>query len=361
MLIDSNLIGNAKTAAEKYSAEQENEINLDSDEISKLIVGMDLEEYGEPWDGETVEAVELKNENWYIYNAGQLKFLADVVNNGGVLNDNQKALVQAKGYDPESLTITSNTTVYLMENIDLGARKEGDTWDTAANRDVQWTPIGKPNYFCGTFEGNNHVIKGMYVSETSNFAGLFGVSSGTIQNLAIKDSYVTSTAADTGGLCGAVTGGVINCHNIDTNIYAKNQMVGGIVGEFVGNSIIGCSNTGNIEVYNSGSKFSGNPRAGGITGAAIYGQNIINCTNYGTISGCALEVGGISGGLKGKAENCINYGSIIGDTTSLGFYDVGGIVGKDFGVTFTECENFGTFSGKITTSGDIFRNKIKYF
>ncbi len=64
-------------------------------------------------------------------------------------------------------------TVYLNHDIDLGC-----------NESKQWVPIGigegdiinVPHYFfSGTFEGNNHYIKGIYIDSDKETIGLFGV------------------------------------------------------------------------------------------------------------------------------------------------------------------------------------------
>ena len=55
----------------------------------------------------------------------------------------------------------SGKTVELTADIDLGG--EGS----------EWTPIGSSSSaFAGIFDGNNHVISGIYISSGSN-AGLF--------------------------------------------------------------------------------------------------------------------------------------------------------------------------------------------
>lgn len=68
-------------------------------------------------------------------------------------------------------------TVYLMNDIDLNPGKytvanDGTvTFDSTAE---QWTPIGtESNNFDGTFDGNEHVIKGMYINASEDFIALF--------------------------------------------------------------------------------------------------------------------------------------------------------------------------------------------
>ena len=91
------------------------------------------------------------------------------------------------GRKQEGLEITDSTIVYLENDIDMGARQENGVLTAG----IAWDPIGvdKAGKFTGTFEGNNHKIKGIYVKKDGNFAGLFG-NSDTIQNLTIADSYI---------------------------------------------------------------------------------------------------------------------------------------------------------------------------
>ena len=262
----------------------------------------------ELWDG-TSSAPEIKDGNWYIYTPSQLKFLADVVN----------GINQTEGYK-----ITGDTTVYLMNNLDLGARQI----DGKLQCGNAWTPIGitKPadeKSFLGTFEGNNHTIRGVYVSQQDKFAGIFG-NSNTIQNLTIKDSYIKSADSSAGGIAGVLrTGDIINCHNINTEVTGKSN-VGGIVGQIDSKNVKECTNTGNIfagaNENNDNTSF-----AGGIVGLTYIETVIENCKNYGDISASGNAVGGIVGNAwdKTTVKKCNNYGDVISELNG-----VGGIAGQ---------------------------------
>ena len=83
------------------------------------------------WDGQTKEKPEVDEEgNWHIYTAEQMKFFADYCNN--ILTEEEKTEANM----PE---ITETTTVYLENNIDMGARQEDGVLITAA--ETQWTPV----------------------------------------------------------------------------------------------------------------------------------------------------------------------------------------------------------------------------
>ncbi len=137
------------------------------------------------WDGESKTKPEIDEEkNWHIYTTKELKYFADFVNGK-----------EEKG----DLTITETTTIYLENNLDLGARqKDGEKTNGTA-----WTEIGTDttNSFKGIFEGNNHTIRGVYVNKTGQYVGLFGHTTNIIQNLTIKNSYIVGGSA-VGGIAG---------------------------------------------------------------------------------------------------------------------------------------------------------------
>ena len=334
----------------------------------------------ELWDGESSEAPELDKEfNWYIYNAEQLKFFADYVNSKNettgeyVLTNEQKDLIEEKGYKESDLTIGEDTIVYLMANIDLGAREENGNWSTENNEKIKWTPIGQTRNkkFTGTFEGNNHYVRGVYVLINENFGGLFG-NSDTIRNLSIKNSYIKSTEIVTGGIVGALREGELtNCHNINTQVIGELYSVGGVVGQSQG-MVKDCSNTGSVSGFYVAENIAS--MVGGIVGLSI--SNVENCKNSGTITGEGNGIGGIVGASDGfSIINSINNGTIIGKKERIGgiagsvqsegsvsnsknegriegINQVGGIIGFING-NIEECYNKGEVTGRGECIGGI--------
>ena len=138
---------------------------------------------------------------------------------------------------------------------------------------------------------------------------------------------------------GTIIGGIIGQPKTNTNInYCINKgkvegssHIGGIVGDSINANILNCINLGEIKAEKEG--------AGGIGG---YGTNVhclINCYNYGRVSGNA-RVGGIVGelafkanGVEGKIINCYNTGEIQAKTYA------GGIVGLKSGYGTHYVEN----------------------
>ena len=220
------------------------------------------------WNGE-IECPEFKKENniwnWYIYTPGQLKFLADFVNNGnsltGTENGTELSGYVPKKYTPSEITMTAETTIYLMDNLDLGARPGTGTteeakWETAANEAVKWMPIGvdKNNVTgkLGTFEGNNYTIRGVYVNRDNDdeaYNGIFG-NSNTIRNLTIKNSYIRGDYI-VGGIVGRLRNGTMeNCHNKSTTVISVSKDlsdVGGVAGQLSSSTTINkCTNSGMV-------------------------------------------------------------------------------------------------------------------
>lgn len=330
----------------------------------------------EIWDGSS-EVPEIKDGNWYIYNAKQLKFLADYVNSTNV--EKQSEMIQQAGYEESDLIIDSTTTIYLMEYIDLGAREINGKWENETNEALEWEAIGKSTNLQAVFEGNGKTIRGAYINTDTNYNGIFGKAK-SIKNLTIKNGYIKG-ASGTAGIVGMLSGIVENCHNINTSIIviAGSYTGGGIIGQAnEGSKILNCTNTGevvsiaeendpnsliagivgfaldNAEIINCHNTgiITGNKKfVAGIVGFAYQESNIKNCTNKGNITGYGESVGGIAGWVNPSSiiDNCYNEATIMG--TDL---DTGGIaarIGKL--VTIINCVNNGRVIGEGGYAGGI--------
>ena len=295
------------------------------------------------WDGTSSEVPEIKEFEWYIYNCNQLKFFADCVNNGGVLTEGQKTMVAEKGY-AQDISITGETIVYLMADLDLGARQEEGT----LTRGTAWTPIGKTSTskFNGTLEGNNYSIRGVYINQTENCVGFFGYAR-NLKNVTIKNSYILGGNC-VGGLVGnALT--IENCHNKNTTVIQQEgnyYVIGGIVGQ-VQKSIKNCSNTGTV--IGKGIHSTYGSRVGGIIGqqSSNYECIIENCTNSGEVIGSGKFVGGITGYVNSLStiNNCTNSGEVTGEGNNVG--GIAGILFSDI----TNSYNIGKIEGVGQTGG----------
>lgn len=121
-------------------------VDIDNENI-EYIVKLDgelIEVTYDKWDGKSsTEPITISKEI-HINKASELKWLADKVNSGSTFD----------GY-----------TIYLDNNLDFGARGKNDNWETPENELIAWTAIGKSatNMLSANFEGNNHLIKGIYI------------------------------------------------------------------------------------------------------------------------------------------------------------------------------------------------------
>ncbi|MBR1496270.1 MAG: InlB B-repeat-containing protein [Oscillospiraceae bacterium] len=234
----------------------------------------------------------------------------------------------------------------LVLNSQISLDSEGNVLNTS--RLYSWEPIGgnSSSAFSGIFDGNGHAISGVYVSGWYYCAGLFGTVTGQVKNLAVINSYVNNTRDyksyydATGGIIGYGYGETVLRNLIYSGIVScPSAYIGGIVGMLRG-SVINCTNYGNV---------SGNSLVGGIAGYAS-SSAFENCANYGSVTGgvTSAYAGGIAGYTEGSTfEYCANYGSVTGRDS------VGGIIGDGTNSIpiVTGCRNYGTVSGDNYVGG----------
>ena len=293
--------------------------------------GSVIEGVYDKWNGtDSKEPTEKTSNEIHIYTVAELKWIADKVNNDGNTFD---------GY-----------TIYLENNLDFGARETSGTWENTENEALKWTAIGKQKDIPlkATFEGNNHIIKGVYINDETKFNGIFGNSS-SILNLTVKNSYIKGGNAS-GTVVGAVRSGTIeNCHNINSTVelYDESSGVGGVVGQVKG-VIKNCTNIGGRVVGKKSA--NGRIQAGGVVGLLIIGgSQAINCYNAGDVTGEGNFVGGVVGAedTSSTIQDCYNTGNVTGEG-----YWVGGVVGyANPSSTIQDCYNTGNVTGDETVGG----------
>ena len=279
IVLKTDLFKVTETATKDWKIAQNNEKNLGSEKITingKEYNGFDdyiKQEIPSNWNGEDTKMPEIKKNtetnkfDWYIYNAEQMKFLANFVNQS--LTEKDEQLILDNNTTKDEIEITEDTTIYLMNDINLGAIFDENGKLTSGK---EWIPIGltAAQKLKGTFEGNNHYICGVYVNREEKFNGIFG-NCNTVKNLTIKNSYIEGRNC-TGGIAGAVRAGTIeNCHNNNTTVVLKegnNYTVGGVIGQSQASKIDNCTNYGKIFAY--GRKATGilQTNGGGILGGS---------------------------------------------------------------------------------------------
>ena len=120
-----------------------------------------------------------------------------------------------------------------------------------------WTPIGadKDHFFSGTFDGKNHTISNLTLSPTGNYDGLFGYTTGAIQNLKVTGSFKLTETYGANGIApiaGVADVGsvIINCTtqfeiSSDMIVY---MAIGGIAGQAIGAKIENCQSDTSIAI-----------------------------------------------------------------------------------------------------------------
>ena len=186
-------------------------------------------------------------------------------------------------------TVDRTASAVLTADIDLEGRP--------------WTPIGSTgessNNFRGTFDGQNHTIKGLYVEGGRAGLGFFGeVRTGTVKNFTIYGEVVANTEVNyVGGVIGSICG--LN----GENDLERNGAVIQNITSFV----------------NVTAKAHGIGMIGGFVGYADHQSLIEKCSWYGTFDAGEYRVDSGAGGFIGKIQentsevtirNCGAYGTI---------------------------------------------------
>ncbi|MDD6211253.1 MAG: InlB B-repeat-containing protein [Bacteroidales bacterium] len=188
--------------------------------------------------------------------------------------------------DPEGISNVHFEDVWfrLETDIDLNGK--------------EWTPIGTQGTFMGNFDGNNHVILNLSITNGRDNAGLFGrFEGGSVSNLGVLSGTVRGGSM-CGGLAGDANGATITrCFNV-AGVEGADQ-VGGIAG--------GSSGTlpGKIQYCYNAAPVKGNAGVGGLLGRSPAGRiSIQNCYNSGFVEGVSVT-GNIAGQTRGSISNCI--------------------------------------------------------
>ena len=204
-------------------------------------------------------------------------------------------------------------------------------------------------YYCGCIVG--YADSGCTISGCSNQGAVYaysvrlgcivGYANGVNISECSNSASITFTQMQTylGGIAGVSKKSVItDCVNYSDMSNACGYLAG-IVADADSNTILGCSNYGNIS-YSSTITVYG--YSAGIV-AYGYGDVISNCINSGTITGGGIETAGIAAyDMASTITNCYNTGDITGGTRTAG------IMANASGLcTISECYNAGT----VTSTG----------
>ena len=302
---------------------------------------------------------------YQISTADQLKLFRNIVNGTGGQAQNRGACA-----------VLTNDIVLNDGTFD--ANGNYTTTGLIGTNPVEWTPIGKytddgnNSPYTGTFNGQGHTIKGLYVNLPDVAVGLFGSLNGAaVRNLTV-DGYVQGRNT-VGGIVGkaraniAVPSTIENCRN---NCHVVSEYgtgggsyrwAGGIVGLAADTTIAGCANTGVVEARGSYNNSYASEVAG-IVGILYENVTVKNCYNTGEIkvTGDILRMG-IAGGIAGSntlgdntASDCYNLGAVTvsyNGNSSDYTAGVGGIMGyiSKSGTTVSNCYSVGKLTSATGT------------
>lgn len=230
-----------------------------------------------------------KSNPYQIFTAAELYWFAALVN--GTLTD---GTAQNKGACAKLMAdITVNSGVL---------KSDGTVNSDKADSFTAWVPIGynevisQPVVYTGFFEGNGKTISGLYFEDADQYyVGLFGISSGTIQQVGIVDSYFHADRY-LGSICGYNQGYITHCYG-KSYLYGADINVGGVCGvNYEDCTITNC--------YHIGTIYDWEPNVGGVCGYNYRGT-ISNCYHAGNIEHANKNnSGSVCGNNTGTITNC---------------------------------------------------------
>ncbi|MCQ2109614.1 MAG: hypothetical protein MJZ05_12745 [Fibrobacter sp.] len=217
--------------------------------------------------------------------------------------------------------------IYYNENV-VNSGKNGlngsgyEEWTPIAAQSIVGNDVGA-KAFKGTFDGQNHAVYGLYVTQQGWEPSFIGNAQGgaVVQNLNIKDSYFAPTGGGAGAIIGSsksATGNtaVIKIDNCSFDGYingGSTENNGGLVGSVASNTTINISNS-----YNEGRVVGKNDIAGLV--AMVYKNgtvNLSNCYNAGYVDASSSNnssrenqiVANKAGSASGTNIGCVSSGS----------------------------------------------------
>ena len=194
-----------------------------------------------------------------------------------------------------------------------GQSHSGEYFELTAPIDLsgkRWIPIGYGNAssksFSGYFNGNNHVITGLYVDERGNnvCAGLFGVVVAISDEMVLKNIWIENAE---------VYAGYATDANASPDIYGAGVLVGelstmgGSSATFIG--VENCHGTGQVE---------SSMYAGGLIGSASR-AHVWDCSADVTVTGMSTSGGFVGNIFQGSYKNCTAKGNVTGGWSTGGF------------------------------------------
>lgn len=267
----------------------------------------------------------------------------------------------------ETNATTRSKNYELMRNLDFD--EDSHYLDSATNKPLWttgegWKPLGNyintggitgSNHFVGNFNGNNFIIKNLYINRSAGGGtGLFTYGQGNFKNIILEDANVTGNwitgtilgrhysgviencsvinpvvkgGSSSGGLIGESYSTITKSSAINVDVTGNGEYIGGFIGENEG-LITESYATGRVEnIYttNSTSMMTGGfvGRNSEIIRNSYADVTVINSSTYGHIGGFAGYV------WMSTVENCYSIGQVIQNTGGA----KEGFIGWDYSTT----------------------------
>ena len=260
-----------------------------------------------------------------------LQCMVDGFHNNYTLDENGKRIYMISS--AEDLTAFASLsqsrdfagcTVRLSADIDLNPG-----WDAASETapDTLWAQIGSASKpFAGTFEGDGHTVRGIYMNTSAQRAGMFAktAESAVLRNFSLKNSCIITTAAYAGCVAGSFAGTAERIH-VDAILHkttSGNSRFGGLFGNIEGSSaaLNECWFEGRISA-------AGNSYVGGMIGDldTACDVTVSHCLFTGSIT-ASQQVGGICGIAFASGSN-ITFNDTL-SAGSISASQIGGLIGS---------------------------------
>jgi|GEM_PF-2401158 len=203
----------------------------------------------------------------------------------------------------------------------LGADIDLSSYSTGAG----WEPIGTDaSPFTGTFDGNDYLIRNLFIDRDITYSGLFGYAlNATLQNIRLLDVDITGSVYFLGALVGMAYSTEIMGSSV-SSIFAPgidNNMVfatdsGGLVGYLVGNGAAIKNSYAAIDV-------SAVRGAGGLLGfSEPTADGIESSFASGSVTTSNIYAGGLVNSLRTNLHNSYSIGNVMGTS------NIGGLAGE---------------------------------
>jgi len=207
----------------------------------------------------------------------------------------------------------SGQTIRLSKDLDLSSHL--------------WTPIGHSDMaFAGSFDGQGHTVKGLTITDDAHagdYVGLFGYArGGSLQNVTLAEAYINVTAAEYVGSLVGFASSINNCHVSGSTVKGSGNYIGGLVGDALMGSIVGCS-ADKVTVTNDDDGFS---YTGGLVGSLNNAALAFCRAGNVTVIGANRYIGGLVGSTNNSVSNCDIINSVVTGTQSGTSY-LGGFAG----------------------------------